>query len=87
MAFKAAKQQHGTVLAARPVKSLGEKETTSPYLAKHEYHKLSTTFETASAVLQLLLKAFFDNADKMFEDEDFKHLFTAFWSHSDDNKV
>ena len=51
MAFKAAKQQHGTELAARPVKSLEEKETTSPYLENHDYHKLSTTFETASAVL------------------------------------
>ena len=74
MAYRAAKLRHGTEPSGTPVKSLEEKET-SPFLA--EQAKLSAIFETASAALQTLVKEFIDDADKTFEDEDFKRLFSA----------
>ena len=65
------------LLVRTPVRLFEEKEHTSnsPFLT--DQAQLSTIFETASAVLQSLVKEFFDDADKTFEDEDFKHLFSA----------
>ena len=74
MVYRAAKLRHGTEPSGTPVKSLEEKET-SPFLV--EQAKLSAIFETASAALQTLVKEFIDDADKTFEDEDFKRLFSA----------
>jgi len=74
MAFRAAKQRHGTEPTGSPVKLLEQKEDSSPFYT--ETTQLSTTFEAASTELLTLVKQFFDDAGKTFEDDDFKQLFS-----------